>query len=169
MSISQRAWEMADDNPDQHGWYLDLRTWRWYIDNWGDWHPYPTTLPTNNIVALHAGLKKVFATGREAYYQTFRAAADRTREGLVPFGFSLFPDPVCAAPIISALTIPAGLDDAALRSYLLQEHGLMISGGLADLKGKLIRVGHMGMGRDLANVDRLITAVHSYMTETSPA
>jgi len=169
MSVSQRAWEMAESNPDQHGWYLDLRTWRWYIDNWGDWHPYPTTLPTNNIVALHAGLKKIAVTGHETYYQTFRAAADRTREGLAAFGFSLFPDPAYAAPIISALTIPAGLDDAALRSYLLQEHGVMISGGLADLKGKLIRVGHMGMGRNLVNVERLVDAVHTYMTETSPA
>jgi aspartate aminotransferase-like enzyme len=45
----------------------------------------------------------------------------------------------------------------------------MISGGLADLNGRLIRVGHMGKGRDLTNVDRLIEAVHTYMTETSPA
>ena len=61
------------------------------------------------------------------------------------------------------------MDDADLRRYLLEEHGLMISGGLVDLKGQIIRVGHMGTGRDLAVVEKLIAAVETYMTEKSPA
>lgn len=169
VSVSERAWDMAEANPDQHGWYLDLRTWRWYIDNWGDWHPYPTTLPTNNIVAVHAGLKKVFETGVDAYYDSFQAAAEGTRQGLAKYGFTLYPEPAYAAPLISALKVPAGVDDADLRRYLLEEHGLMISGGLVDLKGQIIRVGHMGKGRDVAVVEKLIAAVETYMTEKSPA
>ena len=50
ISISPHAWELVDSLPDLgHGWYLNLKTWRWYAKEWGAWHPSPVTLPVNNI------------------------------------------------------------------------------------------------------------------------
>lgn len=169
MAVSPRAWELAKSNPSRHGWYLDLRTWRWYIDNWGDWHPYPTTLPTNNIVALHQGLKDIFAGGLEAHFAAFQRAAAQAREGMAALGFTLFPEPQYAAPPISAFNARPDVDTGDLLRYLLHEHGLMVSGGLAELKGKIFRVGHMGRAREPQVVSALLEATRIYLTEHAPA
>lgn len=163
-SVSRRAWELAEANPTPHGWYLSLRTWRWYIDNWA-WHPYPTTLPTNNIVALHAGLQGIFAEGVEAHYASFTRAAARTRESMAEMGFALFPEPEYAAPPISALTAPEGFEIGKMLHYLLHERGLMVSGGLGDLKGKIFRVGHMGLAKEPEAIEALLQAVRDYLSE----
>jgi alanine-glyoxylate transaminase/serine-glyoxylate transaminase/serine-pyruvate transaminase len=171
ISVSQRAWDMAMANPTPTGWYLNLKTWRWYIDNWGDWHPYPTTLPTNNIVALRQGLKRILESegGLEAHFETFRRAAARVRDGMAELGFTLFPEERFAAPIISALNARPDFDIAHMLHYLRSEHGIMLSGGLGELKGRIFRVGHMGRGKDPAAIDALLEATRTFIRERAPA
>lgn len=164
MAVSERAWEMAKANPTPHGWYLDLKTWAWYIENWGDWHPYPTTMPTNNVAALHAALEKVLAHGPEHHFASIQWAADCTRAGMQELGFTLFPAPDAAAPVISALITRPDVSPADLQAYLAR-HGLMISGGLGELKGKIIRVGHMGRAKEPAVVEALLEAVEGFLKE----
>ena len=43
-----------------------------------------------------------------------------------------------------AVTPPGDIDEAAVRSALLLDHGIEISGGLGPLAGKLWRIGVMG-------------------------
>jgi alanine-glyoxylate transaminase/serine-glyoxylate transaminase/serine-pyruvate transaminase len=164
VAVSPRAWELAEANPGKHGWYYDLRTWRWYMENWGDWHPTPVTLPTNNIVALLKALRDIFENeGVAAHFASFARAAERVRSGMAGFGFSLLPEPAYAAPMVTALNAPPGLDISGMLDYLKDEHGLLISGGLADLRGKIIRVGHMGRAREPEYVDALLAGVRAYM------
>lgn len=164
LALSDRAWDMAAANTTPHGWYLDLRTWAWYIENWGDWHPYPTTMPTNNIAALHAALQKIFAVGPERHYSSIAWAADCTRSGLLELGFTLFPNPAFAAPVISAFNVRPDIDAAALQHYLL-EQGLMVSGGLGELQGQIFRVGHMGRAKEPAVVEALLAATRDFLHE----
>ena len=42
--------------------------------------------------------------------------------------------------------VPAGVDDAKLRQYLLEEHAIEIAGGFGPLAGKVLRIGLMGYG-----------------------
>ena len=72
--------------------------------------------------------------------------------------------PDAAAPVISALNIRPGVDPAELQGYLIR-HGLMISGGLGELKGKIIRVGHMGHAKEPAVVEALLEAVGAFLKE----
>lgn len=169
MAVSRRAWQLAEVNPSRHGWYLDLRTWRWYMDNWGDWHPYPTTLPTNNIVALHQGLQNIFAGGLEAHFASFERAAAQVREGMAALGFTLFPEAIYAAPPISALNTRPDVDIGDMLRYLLHEHSLMVSGGLGELKGRIFRVGHMGRAKEPQAIETLLQATRIYLMEHAPA
>ncbi len=163
MSVSKRAWELATANPGKPGWYLDLRTWAWYRENWSSWHPYPTTMPTNNIVALHKALENIFAMGVDAYFERFIQAAGRTREALGKMGFALLPEPAYAAPVVSTLKTRPDLDIGDMLGYLLSEHGLMVSGGLGDLHGQVFRVGHMGRANSPEYTEAFIEAVRSYL------
>lgn len=164
LSISPRAWEMAAQNPSPHGWYANLNTWHWHLENWGDWHPSPTTMPTNNVVALNTALKGIFERGVEEHFASFRRAAAHTREGMAEMGFTLLPDPQWAAPMISALNSRPDIDVEAMRAALLSDYGIMVSGGLGPLRGKVFRVGHMGRAREDQAVDALLAATRDYLT-----
>lgn len=164
VAVSDRAWELSENNPSKHGWYYDLRTWKWYMTNWADWHPTPVTLPTNNIVALLKALENIFENGgKEAHFAKIAEAAERVREGLAEFGFSLLPDPAYAAPMVSALNVPPDLDIGNMLGYLLNERGLMLSGGLGELRGKIIRVGHMGRAAEPEYIEALMAGVQAYL------
>ena len=53
VALNERAWEMIDRKPSKaHGWYTDLRVWRQYSIDWGDWHPTPITMATSIVSAL---------------------------------------------------------------------------------------------------------------------
>jgi pyridoxamine--pyruvate transaminase len=50
-----------------------------------------------------------------------------------------------ASACCTAVRIPEGTTDKAIRETLRQRYGVMISGGYGDLAGELFRLGHMGM------------------------
>ena len=55
-------------------------------------------------------------------------------------------------------TVPAGVDEAALRKRLLAEYNIEVGAGLGALKGKIIRVGLMGQTSRRENVDKFLAA-----------
>jgi alanine-glyoxylate transaminase/serine-glyoxylate transaminase/serine-pyruvate transaminase len=164
MSVSERAWKLAENNPARHGWYHDLRTWAWFREHEKDWHPYPTTLPTNVIVALNRALQRIFEEGIETHHASIRNAAIHTREGMDEFGFKMLPDPEYAAPMLSAFYACPDMGSVSeFMRYLRDEHGLMVSGGLGDLTGKIFRVGHMGEASSPEVVSALLDGVGEYL------
>ncbi len=163
MSISPRAWELSRSNPARHGWYHDLRTWAWFREHEGDWHPYPTTLPTNVIVALNRALVRLFEQGIDQHMTAIRQTATYVREGMDELGFRMFPAPEHAAPVLSAYHALPGSSVSEMMRFLRDNHDLMISGGLGDLAGKIFRVGHMGAAATPEISERLLEAMSAYV------
>jgi alanine-glyoxylate transaminase/serine-glyoxylate transaminase/serine-pyruvate transaminase len=164
LSVGQRAWEQIDRKGGRaHGWYLNLRVWKDYAVNWGDWHPYPTTLPTNLILALRASLRRILDQGLEAHYERYVRAARVVSDGLGAMGFRLFTDETCTSPLITAVNGLPGMDVEDYRRYLLEEQGIMISGGLDDLRGKIFRVGHIGKAASAEYVEAFLAGTEAYL------
>lgn len=159
ITVSERAWEAIDNNPDTRGWYLDLRTWRRYDGNWGDWHPYPTTVPTGILAAVDASLRIVLAEGLDGRIVRTRDAASRVREGLRRLGFRMFVDDDYASPITTAVYPHPELPVGEMIIELREQHGIYIAGGLADLAGKIFRIGHMGRAIEKEETDLLLDAI----------
>jgi alanine-glyoxylate transaminase / serine-glyoxylate transaminase / serine-pyruvate transaminase len=63
------------------------------------------------------------------------------------------------APMINAIRIPEGTDDAKVRQRLYDEFNIEIGAGLGPLKGKVWRVGRMGHGARVENVELLAKAL----------
>jgi aspartate aminotransferase-like enzyme len=80
---------MRSKTPTGHGFYLDLLTWRKFIENWGDWHPSVVTMPTSIILALRASLQKLEPEGLERRITRYRRVAQAVRAGLAAMGFEL--------------------------------------------------------------------------------
>ncbi len=164
ISISPRAWDQMERKGERfHGWYLDLRTWRQFADDWASWHPYPTTLPTNVIYALLVQLRRIMDGGLETHFQRHRDAAQSVRNGLRRLGFELFTPEACASPLLTAVRGLPGMDVEDLQRYLVDEWQIMVSGGLGDLRGKLFRVGHIGKADTPEYVDRFLGGVEAYL------
>jgi alanine-glyoxylate transaminase/serine-glyoxylate transaminase/serine-pyruvate transaminase len=170
VTVSQRAWAQIERKEGRaHGWYLDLAVWKQYARDWSDWHPYPTTLPTNNILALVASLRRILGQGLDAHYERHKRAADQVREALTGWGFRSFAPEAYTSPLLSAMVGPPGVDVEDLRRYLLAEWQVMISGGLDELHGKILRVGHIGKAASPDYVRRLLDGVEVYLHRPRPA
>lgn len=164
LSVSQRAWDQMDRKDGRaHGWYLNLQTWKDFAADWASWHPYPTTLPTNVIMALRTGLRSILAGGLVAYYDRHTQAAAIVRSGLAQLGFEMFADEAHASPLLTAVRGLPGMDVEDLRRYLLEEWQIMVSGGLHELRGRIIRVGHMGKAASVEYSERLLLGVEDYL------
>ena len=145
ISVSQRAWELVDSHPQvNHGWYLNLKTWRQYATEWGTWHPTPVTLPTNIILALHTSLQKIVGMGLEAHFEKYRWASQAVRQGLRSLGYEMFVDDAFASPIVTGVNRRPEFELAEMSKWLVEQREIAIGGGLGELSGKIFRVGHLG-------------------------
>jgi len=166
ISVSPKAWEWVDRNEGQpHGWYLNLRTWRKYAAEWGDWHPTPVTMPTNNVLGLRASLRRILDEGLEAHLARYRRAARAIRQGLGALGFEMLVEGTFASPIATAVKTRSEFKVDELIKYLAQAHGILISGGIGPLRGKIFRVGHMGKASAPPYLMEFLFAVETFLRQ----
>lgn len=140
-------------------WYFDLSLVLSYWSPEGGGRAYHHTAPINLVYALREALEIVREEGlgerwhrhEEAHARLHRALGVLGCERLAPEGEQLFP--------LLAVHPPDGVDGEAVRMRLLTEHGIEISGGLGELKGRLWRIGVMGVGAEREPQERLVRAL----------
>lgn len=166
ISISPRAWEQVDAIPGGgQGWYLNLRTWRWYAREWGSWHPSPVTLPTNVILAALESMRRIVSGGLENHYARYTNASRMMREGMRAMGFEMLVPEENAAPIATAFRARPEFTVAELSKWLTEKRSIAISGGLGDLAGKIFRVGHLGKAAGEDYISEFLAAVQDFLRE----
>lgn len=138
-------------------WYLDLSL---IIDYWaGQKRSYHHTAPINMLYALHEALALLMNEGVEAAYERHATAHERLVAGLASLGLEMFVDEPHRLPMLNAVTVPDGVDEASVRRRLLEEHDIEIGAGLGDLAGRVWRIGLMGHTARAENVDRFLEAL----------
>ena len=91
-------------------------------------------------VALEIMLEEI---GLEATWQRTERLAQATRAALQSIGLELLA-PDAPSPACTALRVPDGVDGPALRKYLRDELGYTVADGQGALKGKILRIAHLG-------------------------
>jgi alanine-glyoxylate transaminase / serine-glyoxylate transaminase / serine-pyruvate transaminase len=137
-------------------WYLDLSMIEKY---WGKERVYHHTAPISMNYALHEALRLVLEEGLEASWQRHRQVHEFFVRKIGEIGLQCVVAEPMRAPMINAVGIPAGIDDQRVRQRLYEEFDIEIGAGLGPLKGKIWRVGLMGQGARVENVERLIDAL----------
>jgi alanine-glyoxylate transaminase / serine-glyoxylate transaminase / serine-pyruvate transaminase len=162
LAVSPRAWEAIDSSPvKNHGWYSDLRTWRWYATSpdWANWHPSPITMATNNVMALRVGLESLLAEGIATRLERYCRLAYRLRDGLRRIGMRPYTPDERMAPVLTAAYGPAGIPTGKIIETLAEDDHIKIAGGLGLLKDQIIRIGHMSPTTSEADMDEVLEAL----------
>lgn len=169
VAITAAGWNVIDAQAaPARGWYLNLRTWRQYEREWPH-HPYPVTIAASHILALDQALRRILEEGLEARFERHRRVAALLRDGLERLGFRLLADPRWASPTITVAYPPAGVGADALVRMLRERHRIAVGGGLMDLAGRVIRIGHLGTQAQPERMQRVLGALEACLREGVPA
>jgi aspartate aminotransferase-like enzyme len=104
--------------------------------------------------------------GLEARWERHRVNQLALIAGLEAMGLELLvKNEAERLPTVTAVMIPKGIDDAAVRTRLLDEFNIEIAGGLGPLKGKIWRVGLMGHCSQKPNVLLFLAALEKILLE----
>jgi alanine-glyoxylate transaminase/serine-glyoxylate transaminase/serine-pyruvate transaminase len=157
ITFSPRAMERITSRPVPcQSWYLDVNLIAAYL---GEERRYHHTAPINMVYALHEGLAMVQEEGLEARWRRHADVGAALQKALVERGFELFAQEGFRLPQLTAARLPGARDEGPLRAALLVRYGIEVGGGLGPAKGKIWRVGLMGSGATMENVERLLEAV----------
>lgn len=143
-------------------WYLDLTMLAKY---WGSERVYHHTAPINMTYALYEALQIVHEEGLEACFARHMLNHKALKAGLAALDMSYTAAEGHQLPMLNAVRIPQGVDDAAVRGGLLKRFGIEIGGGLGDFKGQVWRIGLMGYGSRPNNVYVLLSALEQLLAE----
>ena len=138
-------------------WYLDLTMIMNYWE--GNTRAYHHTAPINMIYALYAALECLINEGLENSYARHAAAHKQLVDGLEKLGLKMYVRPDSRLPMLNAVTIPEGVEEAKIRARLLKEYDIEIGAGLGPLAGKIWRIGLMGHTARPENVERVLSAL----------
>jgi len=94
------------------------------------------------IKALDVVLDLILTMGLPQHYQEIQQRSQFTQFCLNKMNLKLFPK--VASESVTAFCLPEGVDSQVLRNALEKDYNITIMGGQDQLKGKLLRIGHMG-------------------------
>ncbi|MBW8885361.1 MAG: alanine--glyoxylate aminotransferase family protein, partial [Planctomycetia bacterium] len=163
VSFSPRAMEsILGRKKKVQSWYLDVSMLANY---WGQNRVYHHTGPINMTYALYEALRLIHEEGLENCHARHMKNHLALRAGLAALGIKYATQEGHILPQLNAVFFPAGVDDAAIRSALLNRFGIEIGAGLGAYKGKVWRIGLMGFGSRPGNVLLFLSALEQLLAE----
>jgi alanine-glyoxylate transaminase / serine-glyoxylate transaminase / serine-pyruvate transaminase len=144
-------------------WYFDLTP---AMDYWGKERTYHHTPPISLIYGMREALRCVLEEGLEARWERHRHNQQALVGGLEAMGLDLFvADPADRLVTVTAVKIPAGVEDKKVRNQLLDEFNIEIAGGIGPTKGQIWRIGLMGYSSQKQNVLLLLAALEKVLLD----
>jgi aspartate aminotransferase-like enzyme len=137
VAVSPKAWKTIDAF-ESRSFYFNLKKARKAMEGFDT----PYTPAHTLILALRTALRRIVEEGIENVWQRHRRMSEACRAGLQALGLELFSS--APAEGLTAFRVPVGLKDIEIRGALVERFGVTTIGGQGRLKGKIIRVGHMG-------------------------
>ncbi|MEW7988731.1 MAG: alanine--glyoxylate aminotransferase family protein [Candidatus Thiodiazotropha sp.] len=165
VSFNERALQKVRKRSSKvQSWFLDLNLVMGYWGS-GQKRAYHHTAPVNSLYGLHESLVMLQDEGLEKAWARHRKMHDALKAGLEAMGINFIVDEAHRLPMLNAVSIPEGVDDASVRSRLLSEYNLEIGAGLGALAGKVWRIGLMGYSAKPENVLLCVGALEAVLTE----
>lgn len=149
-SVSEKAWAFNREATCPR-YYWDLAQAKKYLERKLPQNPY--TPAVTLLFGLNRALDMIQQEGLEQVFARHLKLTRMLRRGVEAMGLELLvKDEDIASPSVTAIVVPPGVEASNITSFM-RESGVIIAGGQAELKGKIVRVGHMGYfdAYDIAN------------------
>ena len=121
--------------------YTDLKAHLDALDE--DDTPFTPAVPL--FFAFREALRILKEEGLEARIARTTRLGEATRRAVEEIDLAMLPRKGFESNTVSAIRYPPGVDDKKFRTILEEEHRTVVQGGQEHLKGKIFRIGHMGI------------------------
>jgi alanine-glyoxylate transaminase/serine-glyoxylate transaminase/serine-pyruvate transaminase len=117
---------------------------------------FPYTPSTNLMYGLREAIAMMHEEGLDNVFARHQRHAEATRRAVRAWGLEI----QCLnedehSPVLTAVRMPEGHDEAAFRKVVLQHFDMSLGSGLGKVTGKVFRIGHLGDFNDLTLVGTL--------------
>ncbi len=137
IALSPRAWEQVEKCHNSR-YYFDLRQYRQY----GEKGQPPWTPAISIYYALALALKKLNRKGIKNQWREKAVIARFVREQVLKMGLNIFPTNPSNA--LTVIRLPEGVDGTKIVELCKKRYRVLLANGQAEMRGKVVRIGHMG-------------------------
>ncbi len=139
IAVNSKAFQLIEQSKSPR-YYFDLRKSKKALEKIDT----PFTPAIGIVIALIESLKQVKATGLQNLFAHYARLAKGTREAARALGLTLYAHESCISNVLTAINIPSAVDGEKLVKKMRDTYGITMAGGQAELKGKIVRIAHMG-------------------------
>lgn len=136
IAIAKDAWKWVERS-NLPKYYWDLKKYKKSLDK----NQNPFTPPVTLLVGLKESLDILLGVGMEQLWKNSQRMAEAMRTGVKAIGLSIYPTDY--SNVLTAVCVPEGVDGSALVKAL-KKNGIFPAGGQDKLKGKIVRIAHIG-------------------------
>jgi aspartate aminotransferase-like enzyme len=136
IAVSEKAWVQVEKCRNSR-FYFDLRQYRKFAEK----GQTPWTPAISLFYALELALKKLARKGIKKNWQEKARLAEFVRQEIAKQGLAIFPQRPSNA--LTVIRMPEGVDGTRIVDYCKRVHRILLSNGQAELRGKVVRIGHM--------------------------
>ncbi len=168
ITFGPRALEVMDRRrAPMQSWFFDMSLIRGYWSG-GVKRAYHHTAPSNALYGLHEALVMLHEEGIEASWERHRRNHLVLCEEIEAMGLTLMVPPAYRLPQLNPVLVPEGVDEAQVRTRILNEFNLEIGGAFGELVGKIWRIGLMGHSSRPENIALCMRALKAVLGATRP-
>ncbi len=169
VTFSEKALEKVSQRENRiPSWFLDKKLVMGYWGG-GQKRAYHHTAPVNALYGLHESLVMLQEEGIENSWKRHALHHEALKAGLETLGLNFTVAPEARLPQLNSVQVPEGVDEAKVRTLLLENYSLEIGAGLGDLAGKVWRIGLMGTSCTRRHVMLCIDALENTLGELGVA
>ena len=139
VTVSPKAWQLVEKST-LPKFYFDFKRMRKSIDN----KETPFTPAVSLVVAIHKAIEMIKEKTLEKIWYDTEKLAKAVRAAVKSMGLKIFCDENHISNIVTPISMPEGVDGQKVVKTLREEFGISIAGGQSKLKGKIVRIAHMG-------------------------
>jgi aspartate aminotransferase-like enzyme len=137
ITLSSDAWRVCEHTKNST-YYFNLMRYR---ESYENFEP-PYTPAINTVRAFDVALQMMKKEGPQQIFARHERIARAVRAAISALGLSVFS--LSPADVLTVFKPPDEIAALEIRDHIYRKYGVFFSGGQSQLKGKVIRIGHMG-------------------------
>lgn len=137
VGTSERAFEKIK-NSDTPKYYFNFNLYEKFLKK----GQTPWTPAITILYGLKKGLEKITRMGIEKNFTHHRKMAEYVRTRIKKMGYELFSENPSNG--LTVLKMPDGIDSTEIIKECKIKYGILFANGQAEMRGKILRIGHMG-------------------------